>query len=328
MVDTTGSVNTGSSTQAELPSRRSFLTSTAAVGVAAATSGLLLPSKALANTVNLAPPWPTWRLEAVRVEKKFDDGTTVPLFRYRSLEGTESNGMLPLLVADEHSRVRLIITNNLDFDIQPMVVGGFTGKIIRPGKTKRMWIRVPKAGSYLLTEALLGPAAGPVGFGAMVLSRPVTKSESLPDREYVMLYQDIDDRWNFDLDAGLEPDTSIYEPNFHTVNGLTFPDLASDPDSLISCEVGENIALRLGNLGHVRHAIHFHGYHAQIIARNNVPDTMLPMKDTFELSGYGTTDILLPVSQPGLFPLHPHSLTTVTANGFYPFGQILLINAT
>lgn len=327
MVDINRGENIGP-TRTKLPTRRSFLTSTAAVGVAAATGGLWLPSKTLANTVHLGPSRPVWKLRAVRVEKTFDDGTTVPMFRYQSIKGAISNGEQPLLIAKQNSRVKLIITNTLDFAIQPMVVGGSIGPIIKPGNTRRMWVKIPKAGSYMLTEALLGPAAGPVGFGAMILSRGVRSRDPLPDCEYVLLYQDIDDRWNFDVDAGLEPDISTYEPNFHTVNGLTFPDLAGDHDSRLVCQVGDNVALRLGNLGHVRQAIHFHGYHVNIKSINNVPNTMLPMKDTVELPGYGTTDILMPINQPGVYPVHPHSLTTVTANGLYPYGQIVLIDAT
>ncbi|NIR28875.1 MAG: multicopper oxidase domain-containing protein, partial [Gammaproteobacteria bacterium] len=83
-----------------------------------------------------------------------------------------------------------------------------------------------------------------------------------------------------------------------------------------------------GNLGHVRHAIHFHGYHVEIVSRNNVPETMLPAKDTIPLPGYTTAELNLAVTQPGIFPVHPHSLTNVTDNGLYPHGQIVLIDAS
>lgn len=327
MADTTASKNIGPFKQAQLPSRRSFLSSTAAVGVAAVTGGIWFPGESKAGPPSIGRAPSTWKLIARRVERTFDDGATVPIFGYHAFPGAPTIGEIPLIVAEENSVINLVITNRLAFDIQPEVLSVGTGPIIKPNTQQHMLITMPPAGTYLLTEALLGPAAGPVGFGAMIISRPSSSKDPLPDREYVLLYQDIDDRWNFDLDEGLKLDTSTYEPNYHMVNGLTFPDLASDPDSLIVCKVGENIALKLGNLGHIRHAIHFHGYHAQVMTVNNVPNTMLPMKDTFELPGYGTTDILLPINQPGVFPVHPHSLTTVTANGLYPFGQIILIDA-
>ena len=164
----------------------------------------------------------------------------------------------------------------------------------------------------------------------MLISRPFAAAARVPryDREYNLLYQDADDRWNIALDVGGVPDTSVYEPNYHTVNGLTFPALASDPDTLIACTVGERVLLRLGNLGHVRQSIHFHGYHVEIIKRNRVAETMLPMKDTIGLPGYSTAELIVPVTQPGIYPVHPHSLTTTTDNGLYPNGQLLLISAT
>ena len=328
MVDPARGVNFGRSEEAQLPTRRSFLSSATAMGAVAATGGLWLPRRIDARTAgNGRPPHITWKLEAVRVEKTFSDGTTVPLFQFHALQGTPSTGQVPLLAATEMTLATLIIYNRLAFPIQPQIVDFDTGPVIEPGQVREMTLLVPPAGTYLLTDALLGPVAGPIGLGAMLISRKPYLSAMISP-EYVMLYQDIDDRWNFDIDGGFEPDVSVYEPNFHIVNGLTFPDLAGDPDSRVVCEVGQKVILRLGNLGHVRQAVHFHGYHVKIVARNNVPETMLPMKDTIELPGYSTLDLILPVHQPGVYPLHPHSLTTVTDNGFYPSGQLLLIDAT
>ena len=66
----------------------------------------------------------------------------------------------------------------------------------------------------------------------------------------------------------------------------------------------------------------------EIATRNNVPETMLPVKDTIGLPAYTTAELVLPVNQPGVFPVHPHGLTTTTDNGLYPNGQILLIDAS
>lgn len=326
MVDPDRGVNFGRSEKAQLPTRRSFLSSATAMGAVAVTGGLWLPTRSDARTAGNRPPHTSWTLEAVRVEKTFSDGTTVPLFRFRAVRGTPSTGQVPLLAARELTLATLVIHNRLAFPIQPQIVDFDTGPVIEPGQTGVMTLLVPPAGTYLLTDALLGPVAGPIGLGAMLISRRSLSSDLIYP-EYVLLYQDIDDRWNFDIDGGFEPDVSVYEPNFHIVNGLTFPDLASDPDTRIVCEVGQTVALRLGNLGHVRQSLHFHGYHVKIVARNNVPETMLPMKDTIGMPGYSTLDLVLPVDQPGVYPVHPHSLTTVTDNGLYPHGQLLLIEA-
>ena len=98
--------------------RRSFLSSATTLGVVAATGGLWLTSRSDARGPGNGPPRVTWEMEAVRVEKTFGDGTTVPLFQFRSLKGTPSTGQVPLLVARDFTLATLIIHNNLAFPIQ------------------------------------------------------------------------------------------------------------------------------------------------------------------------------------------------------------------
>jgi FtsP/CotA-like multicopper oxidase with cupredoxin domain len=311
----------------ELPSRRTFLGAAAAAGLTAFV-GPWPSRRAWADTTGAVwPLGPRWELEAVRVESSFADGSTIPFFGYRSLPGTPSAGALPRLEATEHTIPYMSITNRLDFAIQPIVIGLEEGPTIEPGESRHMLFRMPRAGTWLLGEGLLGRVAGPVGFGATLVSR-ARRQLSPPDREYVLVYQDADDRWNLDVDNGIDPDDSLYEPNFHTLNGLSFPDSASDPDTRVVCEVGERILLRIANLGHVRQAIHFHGYHVEVAARDNVRESSLGSKDTLGVPGHTTAECILHVNQPGVFPIHPHSLTMVTDNGLYPHGQITLIEAT
>ena len=141
------------------------------------------------------------------------------------------------------------------------------------------------------------------------------------DREYVLLWDDADSRWNTASSAASLPD---YDPNYFIVNGLAFPDTGTDPDTRVVGFLGERILLRNLNAGRLRQAIHFHGYHSEIAARNNVPVTNMPPKDTWPLPGSSTLDLILTPNQTGVFPLHPHHVTSVTANGLYPFGQLVL----
>jgi len=323
-------------------SRREFLATATAVSAMSLVGGSLGVDNAKAAPLD-GPQGESgfganWSVDAVRIEQTFGDSSVVPFFRFVSVNGTPSAGALPLLEGQTGRLAKLTLTNQLDFPVQPSIVGYQTGPVVNPGQSVVWAFRMPGVGTWLLTDALLGVAAGPVGFGATVISQPrpslrTSFSEfsirgTQYDQEYVLLYQDADDLWNFAVDAGNAPDTSVYEPNYHTLNGLTFPQTASDPDTRINCQLGDLVLLRMGNLGHVRHAVHFHGYHADMIYRDNVLETSLPPKDTFPLPGHTTAEIALPVVQGGVFPIHPHSLTSTTDNGTYPFGQITLIDAS
>lgn len=315
----------------EMTDRRGFLSVAALTGLSVATGAWTTRSaSAVDRSAALGAFDVPWRIEVARVEQTFGDGTIAPFLRFRAQGRTPKAGTLPLLTALAGTSRRMTVVNTLDRDIQPWVVGRSPGVVVPAGTTRDVWIRVPSAGTWLLTDALLGNAAGPAGLGAVLVvkgRRPVPKRHRA-DREYVLLYQDADDRWNAALDAGETPDTSTYESNLHTLNGLTFPDTLSDPATVIACKEGERVRLRLANLGLMRQAIHFHGYHVDILERDRVPETILGPKDTIPLPSYTTTDVMLHVNQPGAFPVHPHGLTAVTDNGLYPAGQITLIQAT
>ena len=306
--------------------------------VAGAAAVVPVGASLLAKTGNGAPKQegvipsaraPRWRLEAVREEQTFGDGSVLPFFRFRAQGNSPSNGNLPILRSTSGRNVSARISNTLSFPIQPTIVGNVTGPVIMPGETRRFDFVMPPVGTWMMTDALLGQVAGSAGFAAAIVSEGFQFFQiGRIDREYFLLYQDTDSRWNEAIDVGGVPDESIYEPNYHTLNGLSYPHTMMDPDTRLTCQLGENVLVRIGNLGHVRHSLHFHGYHARFFKRNNRPEAVLPEKDTFEIPAYSTAEIFLPINQAGEYPLHPHSLTSVTDNGTYPGGQITMIDAS
>ncbi len=288
----------------------------------------------------------TWSLTAVPTTYNFPIGTVLPFYRLQHVGPGTTHGLIPVVEAVEGQTVTLQIHNQLPIPIRPALVGVADGPILRPGQTLQFTFTMPSAGSYLIGESTgQFPGAGGLtradrkrpasGFSAMVISRPASGGNVLwsggpaYDREYFLLYEDADDRWNATMGSA----TSMvpaegYEPNFFMVNGQSYPDIASDPSALIVGNVGERILIRLGNLGRMRQSLHFHGYHPEVVARNNVIETIFGEKDTVPVPPRTTTDVILTPNQVGDYPLHPHSLTAVTANGFYPMGQLTLISIT
>ncbi|VAX41406.1 hypothetical protein MNBD_PLANCTO03-2177 [hydrothermal vent metagenome] len=315
--------------------RRRFLKAAAASGIVLPGGAAIAHALELVSTESMAAG-PLWEIEAVRVEQTFSDGSTCPFFRYRALGSTPSAGTVPVLSGRRGQTAQLRVHNTLTRGIRPTIVGGTPGPWIGPGEDVTFDLQVPPMGTWMLTDAELGDAAGPMGLGAVIVSRlgAIVSRRSLQsirpryDREYVLLYVDSDDRWNTAIDAGGVPDFGVYEPNYHTVNNLTFPDTAGDPGTAIACQVGDRVLLRMCNLGWMRQSVHFHGYHVQIERINNQRQAIYGPKDTIPLPGHSTMEVLLPINQPGIFPVHPHSLTTTTDNGLYIGGQITLIVAS
>jgi FtsP/CotA-like multicopper oxidase with cupredoxin domain len=313
-------------------SRRRFLKVAAASGLAFPWAVSTAHALGPVDSDEDQPLGPLWEIEAVRVVQTFADGTTLPYFRFRPLGTTPSAGGVPVLTGNAGEVARLRVRNTLSRTIRPTIVGGAPSASIAPGAEVIFDVIVPSEGTWLLTDAALGDAAGPMGLGAVIVSRPTGFAfrRRIPsyDREYVLLYVDSDDRWNRAIDAGTTPNYTLYEPNYHTVNSLTYPDTASDPGTAITCRAGDNVLLRMCNLGWVRHSIHFHGYHVQMQRVNNQHQSIYGLKDTVPLPGHTTMEALLSVNQTGVFPVHPHSLTATTDNGLYVAGQLTLIKAT
>ena len=299
--------------------------------IASAAAGATGVSLALANKAEGSPSPKAgrskvrWRLQAQRVEHAFGDGSNVPYFRYVAVGNTPSNGNLPLLRGLAGSEVAVSVENLVDFPIQPEIRGHATGPVIMPNE-KAIWkFTMPTEGMWMFSESLLGDVGPAVGFAAPLISS--TPRFKRRQNSYLLVYQDADDRWNNAVDTGAVPDENVFEPNYHTLNGLSYPDTMSDNDTRICCQLGETVLIRIMNFGNINHAVHFHGYHAQIIKINNIDNSMYPPKDSFQLLPFSSIDIELHVDQVGEYPIHYHSLTSVTDNGIYPGGSLTMIDA-
>ncbi len=318
-------------------SRREFL-GTLASGLGVSAAGLAAAPRASAR-----PLATTWNLRAVQTSYDFADGTALPFFRFAPSGGGGRRGQLPYFEATEGDAVDVIINNQLPIALRPALIGVAEGPEIAAGTSGVFSFTMPPAGSYLFGHApprfssrSHGPVAHPThsGLSASVTSRPTSGQQELYnggptfDREYGLIYEDADSRINQTMGGTTPSRTKPYEPNYFTVNGLAFPDSASDPDTIVSGSLGEDILIRFGNFGRMRQSIHFHGYHAQIVTQNTVPDATMPPKDTIAVPYHTTVDVILTPNQAGVYPLHPHSLTAVTANGFYPLGALALIDIT
>ncbi|MDP6520789.1 MAG: multicopper oxidase domain-containing protein [Planctomycetota bacterium] len=286
-------------------------------------------------------PATVWRLTADPSSTTFGNGVTIPFFRYNT-NGTR-RGALPFAQATEGSSLTVLVTNNLPHAFRPEIVGVATGPLIRPGTSASFSFNMPPAGTYLLSADGGKTAPAPGNFGAAHISRPtnglsgtlVSRPSSgaqvlydggpAYDREYVLLYDDADDRRNaLQGSLGSIP-RQPYEANYFTLNGMGFPDIAGDTDSVVAAGLGERVLLRLGNLGRTRQCIHFHGFHADTATRDNLPEIHWGEKDTIPVPTRTTTDVLFTANQLGTYPLHPHNVQAVTADGAYPFGQLTLI---
>lgn len=284
----------------------------------------------------IAPLGGTPQLTAAPFTKVLVDGSTLPTWQLTDAGGSGLGALPSALLFTEGESVSIDVLNGLaeDFDLTIPGVTPSSPTWISPGQSRTISFTAPTAGSYLFHGITPLDPAGEVcramGLAGPMIVRPAGQPDRLYadgpvfDREYTLFYQEFDDRLNAAVDAGDSGsyDMAAYEPNLFVVNGLGFPDTRSNTSTRISMGLGESVALRLIVGGQISYPMHFHGYHVEVEARRSegalpTVETTVRSKDTVQLEIGASADVILPVDQPGIFPLHSHFVPAVTFDGVY-----------
>lgn len=266
--------------------------------------------------------------------KTLIDGTPILIWQFRDLGGSGLGELTSALVVAEGDTVNVTVQNHLDRDINFVVPGVVADSVaVMPGGFETYSFTAPAAGSYLFQDGLSGEISRAMGLAGPLVVMPADGSNHLFDggpafnRQYTLVLGDFDDRLNGAIAEGLGYDTDGYEPNYFTVNGLGYPDTAIDEDTRVEIAQGEEVAIRLINAGLITYPMHFHGYHVRVASRDRVPETAVVDKDTVLVGLNECVDVILPVTQAGVYPIHSHYVPAVTANGVYvnPYGGGLVV---
>ena len=262
------------------------------------------------------------------------DGNSVFTWQFRDTNGSGPGALSSGLAVNEGDTVNVTVTNNLDRAINFVIPGVTTSSpSVSPGGSRTYSFTAPPAGSYFYTDSVNGEISKAMGLSGPLVVMPADGSSRLYtggpafDRQYTLVMNELDDRLNSAIYNGQSYNMADYEPNYYFVNGLSYPNTASDGDTLVAMSVGEDVALRFINTGCITYPQHFHGYHVKVASRNRVPETTVIDKDTTQVERDMCTDVILPVNQPGAYPLHTHYVPGVTANGVYvnPYGGALIV---
>lgn len=159
------------------------------------------------------------------------------------------------------------------------------------------------------------------------------------DREYSMVYTDIDDRLNRIPHDHSDPreiekrmhrdyDSTQRRPNIFMLNGRAFPFTLRD--SPIEVKPDERIRLRVLNAGARTMSLHTHGHHpiATHLDGYPVPEPARQPRDVFTIGAAQRVDLELRTSEdgihasgPGVWLMHDHVEDRVTNMGIAPGGD-------
>lgn len=266
------------------------------------------------------------------------DGKQVYIWGY-SLENKPGTAVFPgpKIETEEGDIVEVTVTNigpqknGADFQVRPLRVKvlddqSADDRILSVGQSDTRLITASQAGSYYYYSYDANQYGIQMGLnGPFVVKAKSSAKQAWTggpnyDKEYVFHINEVDPEWHQTAEVGNLYDYGKFHPRYWTINGKSFPDLESDPSTMIHGKVGEKIMVRLINPGRDEHPMHLHGHHFQVIAENGVPLPIPVDKDTVNLDPGETKDILVTFDQSGHFPFHSHKIVDNTNNGVYPGG--------
>jgi FtsP/CotA-like multicopper oxidase with cupredoxin domain/Cu/Ag efflux protein CusF len=163
------------------------------------------------------------------------------------------------------------------------------------------------------------------------------------DREYALVYMDVDSRLNAIPEAHIDPreiekkmhrlyDSTKRRPDIFLLNGRSFPFTLRD--TMIEVKENERIRLRILNAGARTMFLHTHGHHPTLTHVDGypVPEGMRYTRDVFTIGPAQRIDLLLRTtpdnhyaSGPGVWLMHDHNEIAVTNQGISPGGDLTVI---
>lgn len=317
--------------------RRGFLKTGVAGAAAFSLSGLTaLAGRAFAANVQV-------NFVAESASKALGGTATSTIWRFRDTTTPTAKGPGALssgLRLVEGDTVTVNLTNSLNRPVG-FVIPGITVSPTTPtaaGATQAYTFTASAAGSYFFTDDATELIGRAMGLAGPIVVMPADGSPSLVaggtpfDNQYTLFLNELDTRLNAAVAAGGNGAAELanYEPDYYFVNGLAYPATETDPDTLVNLVATTPIrqtAMRFINGGLHLNAMHFHGYHVNVAFRNRIPEPAIVEKDTVGISVAECVDVMLPVTQPGMYEVHNHFLPGVTGAGVYPNGALILLDA-
>ena len=325
--------------------RRDFLKASVASAAYFSVSGLTLPPRTAQAALANLDGFVTVDLVAEVAQKTVATATTgatrdvnVPVWQFRDMAAPGPGRLTSGLQVRAGDVLTVNLTNSLDRPVNFVVPGLFPGPLetspaVPPGGSATYTFRPTATGSYFYTDDVNGKIGQAMGLSGplVVLPRGITNSVVVGgsefSKQYTLMLSEMDSRLNTDIAAGRSFDMANYEPNYFFINGMSYPLTVSDPSTFINMKLNDLVAIRFINAGFIYYPMHFHGYHVNVVLRNRAKEAVVVSKDTVLVSVGECVDTELNVNQVGDYPMHSHYLPAVTANGVYPYGNMLLMRA-
>lgn len=216
--------------------------------------------------------------------------------------------------------LKLTIINN-DSTLHGFNVKNYAGvaQTIPVGDSITVTMYFGSEGVWIYYDHLNYPDNRYLGLGGMI---------AVSNSTYQKFYWNIKDHqtgFNIDLTNGTPVNWNNYYPDFHTVNGQSYPELQNHNLAIPNVYVGDTILIFVVNTGQSKRSVHFHGYHpmaqysSEPLRTNWIKETW-PVKS---MEGYIWRIVL---DKQGEYSVHDHNLLGQSGAGLHHHGFYLIMN--
>jgi hypothetical protein len=238
-----------------------------------------------------------------------------------SPEDTFEVGTSPITL-NTTENLELTITNRDINDHSFTLKGGTESGLIEAGETISWTITNPGEGVHLISESTPDHEYNYLGLSTYIH----VSDNPAPVFFWELREHQID--LNNQLELGLQINKNDFNPEYYTINDRSFMETNADEMAYVTGSVGEELSIVVVNTGWMKHAVHFHGYHAEITFDSADPERVGYVKETFPLDVGESMVLKLIPHQPGVYPVHDHALMAVNGKGQYLRGMIVFLNIT
>lgn len=245
-------------------------------------------------------------------------GTSLPALAFNKTKTFEANSAV--LHGTAGQNLDLIIFNN-DTAEHGFLFWKYDVVItIPPFETKLVTLEVPTNGGIIFySDPLNGPSNMYLGAIGMVVA-PISNHHS-----FYWNIREYNSKINDSIARGGSVNKKTYDPDFFTINGLSYPAIQTDTSARILGSVGDTISVFVANTGESMHSIHFHGFHPKCVYSTSSRIKAGWEKDTWALRSMTAVELELVVDKVGLYSVHDHNLVAVSASGTHPNGMFTIM---
>lgn len=246
-------------------------------------------------------------------------GTNFPFYAFNDSPSYNSlNTVIQLSTSDT---LQLTVINN-DTVVHGFDIKSTTGNsnTLNPGDTITVNINFPQQGVFIYYDNYAYPQNRYMGLSGMICVSNNTNA-----KRYFWNIKEHQTGFNNTIAAGGNADFSQYDPDYFTINGKSFPQLANDTSATVSVSLGDTIFLFVANTGQSSHSLHFHGFHPVCLYSSDGWMQVNSGKDTWPLKRMESVLLMIVPDKTGRYSVHDHNLVAVSGGGIHPNGMFTIM---